>query len=99
MQPGAEGSALVKAGQGRERTLERVLGDVVGELTPPRHHVRGTPGGPPVASEELRRRIPRTAARELDELRVAAHTHEHIVLRASLMIASRGPPIQAARIS
>src|SRR2546430_17295064 len=61
---------------------------MVGELAPPGHDERGAPGGPPVTSEELRRRVPRAAARELDQLGIAAHAHDHIVLRSDPMFAS-----------
>src|SRR5689334_4067985 len=88
VQPGTEGPPLVETRQRSERPLERVLGDIVGELAPPRDHVRRAPGGAPVAREELRRRVPRAAARELDELGVATHAHEHIVLRARPKLAS-----------
>ena len=41
-----------------------------------------------MTSEELRRRVPRAAARELDQLGIAAHAHDHIVLRSDPMFAS-----------
>ena len=41
-----------------------------------------------MAGEELPRRVPRAVARELDEPGVAAHAHEHIVLRADVLFAS-----------
>jgi len=91
VEPGAKGPALVEARQSRERPLERILGDVVRELASSRDHVGRAPGSPPVTGEELRRRVPRAAARELDELGVASHAHKHIVLRASKILASRTP--------
>src|SRR4051794_19788951 len=91
VQPRPEGAALVEAPQSRESPLERILGDIVRELPPACDDERGAPRRLPVAVEELGRRLPGAAARQLDELGVAAHAHDHILLRISAGFASRGP--------
>src|SRR5439155_27335224 len=85
------GATFVEARQRRKRALKCILRDVVRELASSHDHVRRAPGSAPVAGKELPRRVSRAVARELNEPGVAAHAHEHIVLRADVLFASPNP--------